>query len=250
MRLERHPVALRRGARRPSRPAASKAARTSASRSMKIPDATRMPPGRSSSRSAAGQRHEHARRSGSRATTSKAGSPLGRLPTRARGSAARCRCGVAFAAVASIGDRVGVDADARAAPSRIAAIARIPEPHPTSRTRAPASASRGRRPPRARRGRAASSGAGRSRTPCPGRARGRLVGGGLVAAPRRADDQPAADPQHREVRLPGIGPVGLVDDPRPQLADRPQPERLQVAERVGDPDAASASAAAGSRAGR
>ena len=36
------------------------------------------------------------------------------------------------------------------------------------------------------------------------------------------------------MRLPRLGPVGLVDDPRPQLADRPQAERLEVPERLGD----------------
>ncbi len=55
----------------------------------------------------------------------------------------------------------------------------------------------------------------------------------VVPAPGRPDDQPAADAQHREIGLPGGGPVLLVDDPGAQLADRPQPERLEVAERFG-----------------
>ena len=55
-----------------------------------------------------------------------------------------------------------------------------------------------------------------------------------VASPGRSDDQPPSDAHDREVGLPGIGPVGLLDDPRPQLADRSQPERLEMAERLGD----------------
>ena len=76
--LQRDPVPLG-GPGRDVEAAAANAARTSASRSMKIPDARSVPPGRSSSRS-----------SGARAirtdairfarTTSWAGSPLGRLP--------------------------------------------------------------------------------------------------------------------------------------------------------------------------
>ena len=61
-----------------------------------------------------------------------------------------------------------------------------------------------------------------------------VVGLAPMAAPRRTDHEPPADAQDREVRLPGLGPVLLVDDPGPQLADGPQPERLEVAERFGD----------------
>ena len=32
------------------------------------------------------------------------------------------------------------------------------------------------------------------------------------------------------MRLPGVGPVGLLDEPRLEVADRPQPERLEMAE--------------------
>ena len=35
------------------------------------------------------------------------------------------------------------------------------------------------------------------------------------------------------MRLPRLRPVRLVDDAGPQLADRPQPERLEVTERLG-----------------
>ena len=41
----------------------------------------------------------------------------------------------------------------------------------------------------------------------------------VVLAPRRPDHQPPADAQHREVLLPGLGPVLLVDNARRQLAD-------------------------------
>ena len=64
-----------------------------------------------------------------------------------------------------------------------------------------------------------------------------VVGLAPVASPRRADDDPPADAQDREVRLPGIGPVGLLHDARLEFADRPQAERLevtQVARDVGD----------------
>jgi len=54
-----------------------------------------------------------------------------------------------------------------------------------------------------------------------------------MAPPGRADDDPPPDPQHREVRLPRIGPVRLVDQAGPDLADRAQTERLEMAERLG-----------------
>ena len=53
-----------------------------------------------------------------------------------------------------------------------------------------------------------------------------------VASPGRADDETSSDPHHREVRLPGVSPVGLLDQPGPELPDRAQPERLEVAERL------------------
>ena len=93
---------------------------------------------------------------------------------------------------------------------------------------------RGRPAPRRRRGTAASSGGAPSRTPCRGRGRGRRRRAAPVPSPGRPDDQPAADAQDREVGLPRLGPVVLVDEPRPQLADRAQPERLEMSERLGD----------------
>ena len=51
-----------------------------------------------------------------------------------------------------------------------------------------------------------------------------------MAPPGGADDDAAPDPEHGEVLLPGIRPVGLVDHRHPQVADRPQPEGLQMAE--------------------
>ena len=59
-----------------------------------------------------------------------------------------------------------------------------------------------------------------------------LVAGSAVAPPARLDDEPAPEVQDVEVLLPRLGPVGLVDDAGPQLADRPQAERLEVAERL------------------
>ena len=57
-----------------------------------------------------------------------------------------------------------------------------------------------------------------------------VVGLAAVAPPRRPDHDPPPDPQHREVRLPGVRPVRLVDDAGREVADRAQPERLEVAE--------------------
>ena len=91
-------------------------------------------------------------------------------------------------------------------------MARIPEPQPTSRTRAPPSAPRSA---------SASTAARHSRVvgwrPVPNAIPGieredDVVGRAPVAAPRRPDDQPPADAHDREVRLPGLGPVRLVDD--------------------------------------
>ena len=56
-----------------------------------------------------------------------------------------------------------------------------------------------------------------------------LVGDGAMPPPGRPDDDPPAEPQDREVALPGVGPVVLVDLARLQLADGAQPEGLEVA---------------------
>ena len=106
------------------------------------------------------------------------------------------------------------------APSFTAAIARMPEPQPTSRTRAPST-----RPSSAidfERGQAQ---AGRRVEPGPeGHARVEgeddVVGLAPMPPPGRTDDEAPTDAHHREVRLPGLGPVLLVHDPGPQLADR------------------------------
>ena len=83
-------------------------------------------------------------------------------------------------------------------------------------------------------GTASSSDGGPFRRPCPGSsASDDVVRLAPVASPGRTDDHPAADPKHREVGLPGFGPIGLVDEPRSEIADRPEPERLEMAERLG-----------------
>ena len=152
-------------------------------------------------------------------TRSNGRSPLGRLPCRGTtrrpaGSGGRRR------GVASIGDRIGVEARPTPRPrTALAAIARIPEPQPTSRTRRHA-------PPRP--GRAAAVGPGldpgqaqpgRRVEPRPERHPGverddDVVGCPAMTSPGRPDDEPPAHPEDREVGLPGVRPVLLVDDPR------------------------------------
>ena len=146
--------------------------------------------------------------------------------------------------------RAGSGARSRASPRRRSGRCRRrgPAPRRAGPPRWPGSRSRSRRRGRARRRarrdrRAASSAARHSRVvgwrPVPNAipgssARTTSSGCAPVPAPGRPDDDPPPDAQDREVRLPGLGPVGLVDDARPELADRPQPERLEVAERLGD----------------
>jgi hypothetical protein len=57
-----------------------------------------------------------------------------------------------------------------------------------------------------------------------------VTGGGPMTPPCRADDDPAAHAHDREVGLPGIGPVGFLDDARPHVGDRPETERLKMAQ--------------------
>ena len=214
-----------------SRPAASKAARTSPSRSTKIPDASRTPPGRSSS---------------PRPAASGTSSPAIRLArTTSNGRLAAGQAALACAEAADQGvparvgdrrldrDRIGVEPqraggaelergdreDPRAAPDVEHARAR--EDPAVGQRLDPGQAEPGRRME-----------AGPERHPRVER-EDDIVGRAAVAPPGRADDQPAADPHDREVRLPGVGPVGLLDDPRAQLADRTQPERLEMTERLG-----------------
>ena len=157
---------------------------------------------------------------------------------------------------------------AHAAPSSPAAIARMPEPQPTSRNRRGRGDWRALLRPRARpvRRRAAEEPlVGPALDPRqaeprrgveprpeghPGIHRDHHVAGlAAVAPPGGPDHDPPPDPQDREVALPGLGPVRLVDDLRPQLADLAQPEGLEVAERPST-SAAARRAAAASRAGR
>src|SRR3954465_1618410 len=55
-----------------------------------------------------------------------------------------------------------------------------------------------------------------------------------MPTPGRTDDETLPDAHDREVGLPCLRPIRLVDDPRPELADRTQPESLQVSERGRD----------------
>ena len=213
-------------------PAASKAARTSASRSMKMPDATSAPPGPELVAQGRRERHEDAgdevreddverRLAGREAAVARA-DPTGEVVP----------AGIRVRGLDR--DRVRVDAERR----RGAQADRGDRQDARCRSRR-----RGRAHRRGRRGPPATSRPARhSRVvgcrPVPKAIPGSSAsttssGAALVAPPRRPDDDPPPDPQHREVRLPGVGPVGLVDEPRPDLADRPQPERLEVAQRLG-----------------
>ena len=191
-----------------------------------------MPPGRrSSTRPSASAISTDAMRLPT--TTSNGPSPLGELPSRARmRRASPLRFALALVASTAIGSMSS--ASTRPAPSRTAAIERIPDPEPTSSTRAAAVSV-------ARRQRSAmdSSAARHSRvvgwSPVPNAIPGSSAittspGSRWWSPPRRADHDPAADPHHREVRLPRVRPIGLLHDACLELADRPQPEGLEVAE--------------------
>ncbi len=58
-----------------------------------------------------------------------------------------------------------------------------------------------------------------------------VAGRPAMAPPGRSDHEPASDPEDGEVRLPGVGPVLLVDDPGLERTDRAQPEGGEMAER-------------------
>ena len=123
------------------------------------------------------------------------------------------------------------------APRRAAAIERIPEPEPTSSTRAgPPSAAPPASRPRsasdssvARQSRVVGWRPGAERHPRVER-EDHVVRLAAVAPPGRPDHDPPADPQHREVRLPRVRPVLLVDHAAGEFADGPQPEGLEVAQ--------------------
>jgi hypothetical protein len=71
-----------------------------------------------------------------------------------------------------------------------------------------------------------------------------IVRAAAMASPGRPDDDPAADAQDREMGLPGVGPILFMDQSGLEIADRPQAERLEMAERLGrvrerDPDTGS-----------
>src|SRR5207245_4507050 len=55
-----------------------------------------------------------------------------------------------------------------------------------------------------------------------------IAGLTAVAAPGRSNDETAPDSEHREVRLPCLGPVHLVNDACLDIADGPETERLEM----------------------
>ena len=90
--LQRDPLAFGGSADHRRGPRARTPRLTSASRSMKIPEASRTPPGRSSSRSSGASVDEDAMRSGSRATTSNGPLPDRQGRPRAHEGGARAGC--------------------------------------------------------------------------------------------------------------------------------------------------------------
>ena len=206
--------------------------RPRASRSTKIPDARSVPPGRSSATSASASVDEHRRdqvgEDDVERPVAAGDAPLaGRDPRARAGSAARSR-GVASTAIGSTSTREDLAGAQQRGGDR-------QDPGAAARRRGPGRrrASSAPRPP------SASSAARHSRvvgwSPVPKAIPGSSAsttssGCAAMPPPCRPDHDPPADPQHREVRLPGVRPVGLVDDARRQLADRPQPEGLEMAE--------------------
>ncbi len=120
---------------------------------------------------------------------------------------------------------------ADAAPSRTAAIARIPDPQPTSRARRPSTL-----PPSASRFERGEAEPRRGVQPGP-ECHPRVEGedhvplGGAMPSPGRADHQSPANPEDGEVLLPCVGPVGFLDEPRADLPDRAEIEDLEMPER-------------------
>ena len=164
-------------------------------------------------------------------TTSKAGSPLGRLPV-AGAQAARERVAPGVGRGRLDGDRVGVHAERRRGAELERGDGQDPRAAADVEDARVGRGRRGRPPPRAAARHSRVVGWSPVPNAIPGSsARTTSSGRASVASPGRPDDEPPADAHDREVRLPGVGPVGLVDEPRPQLADRPQPERLEMAER-------------------
>ena len=106
-------------------------------------------------------------------TTSNGGSPLGRLPARARRPAARAGCGGRWRASPRRRSGRCRRRAPSAAPSCSGGDRQDPRAAADVEDARAGERARGRRAPRARPGTAASSGGGRSRRPCPGRARGR-----------------------------------------------------------------------------
>ncbi len=227
--IEGDPIALG-GRARISRPTASRAVRTSPSRSTKIPDARRVPPGLSSARETAGQLDEDP------------GDQVGQDDVEGRFAARQAAHASPKpsrqAVPAGVGgrrldcDRVGVHAHGRlrAQPQRgdrqdPGAAAEIQDAGPGQGS-AIGEVLEGREAQSRRRMEPGPEGH-------PGvEGQHHVPRAAPMPPPGRPDDQPATDPLDREVRLPGLGPVRLVHQPRPELADRPQPEGLQVPERL------------------
>ena len=165
-------------------------------------------------REVAGQGHQDRRRSGSPGRGRTAPRPYGRLPD-PRGT--RRPSGCAGHWPRSPRWRSGrCRRRTRRRPELDRRDGQDPRPQPTSRTRRPRPAG-----PRSASGLdAGEAQPGRRVEPGPEghpwiEREDDVIGRAPVAPPGRSDDQPPADPQDREMGLPGVGPVLLVDEPRP-----------------------------------
>ena len=219
------PRSWRRGRGRPP----ANAARTSASRSTKIPEARSLPPGRSSSCSAGA--------SGTRIPAIRLASTTSISRVRARQAPSANAKAPGDSVATRIGeggldrDRIGVDAQGRRRAElqrrdrQDAGAAADVEDAPTRDQAAVREAfQRGQAETRRRVQPGPEGHAGIE-------SQHDVVGLAPMASPGGPDHEPAADPQDGEVGLPRLGPVSLVDEPGPQLADRAEPERPEVSER-------------------
>ncbi len=204
---------------------------------MKMPDASRRPPGRTEAASAGASSTSN---EAMRLASTRSKGPHSRHSGVLTGTEPRIaptrrdkRLRATFAVVESTAIGSVSTPSTERAPRRAAAMARMPEPQPTSSTRAPSTmpvvGPAIRCPP----GTGGWWDGARCRRPCRVECQHHVTRLGAMTAPRRPDDQPLGDPQHREVLLPCGRPVFLVDRLHHQLPDGSEPERLEVSQVAG-----------------